>query len=375
MSEIDPGLESVPTPERPPVAIREGLPPAYRMRADAHYVEQLDAPGSPSVRLIDARTIEVRGEEPRPAASFVESIKRHGVLQPILVQTRGGRYRLIAGRKRLAAAIAAGLREVPCLVQRVDEEQAGQMAEATNLPAQDAVAPPVDANRARPSAAPPTQPADRSAGATDQLAQSLMALASSANLLSGGSPLTVAVAADLVRAEAARALQLLLASRVLRDEVPVSRLKVPVRSVIDRAMQMTLAERRLRATEVQVVADGVRDAAVRGDEELLASALAGLVMATVSLVGEKGGPTTLTVSVKDGRATFAVAQESLSVPESWVERTFDAAWPITTAATGTLALMQSARRIAELHAGTVSATSIESGTSFNLSLPALAREM
>jgi ParB/RepB/Spo0J family partition protein len=369
MSEIEPGLESVPTPERPPVAIREGLPPAYRMRADAHYVEQLDAPASPSVRLIDARTIEVRGDEPRPAASFVESIKRHGVLQPILVQTRGGRYRLIAGRKRLAAAIAAGLREVPCLVQRVDEEQAGQMAEATNLPAQEAVAP------ARPSAAAAPLPAERSAGASDQLAQSLMALASSANLLSGGSPLTVAVAADLVRAEAARALQLLLASRVLRDEVPVSRLKVPVRSVIDRAMQMTLAERRLRATEVQVVADGVRDAAVRGDEELLASALAGLVMATVSLVGEKGGPTTLTVSVKDGRATFAVAQESLSVPESWVERTFDTAWPVTNAATGTLSLMQSARRIAELHAGTVSATSIESGTSFNLSLPALAREM
>ncbi|HET9270288.1 MAG TPA: ParB N-terminal domain-containing protein [Vicinamibacterales bacterium] len=375
MSEIEPGLESVPTPERPPV-IREGLPPAYRMRADAHYVEQLDAPASPSVRLIDARTIEVRGDEPRPAASFVESIKRHGVLQPILVQTRGGRYRLIAGRKRLAAAIAAGIREVPCLVQRVDEEQAGQMAEATNLPAQDAVAPPPqEAGKARPSAAPAALPVERSAGASDQLAQSLMALASSANLLSGGSPLTVAVAADLVRAEAARALQLLLASRVLRDEVPVSRLKVPVRTVIDRAMQMTLAERRLRATEVQVVADGVRDAAVRGDEELLASALAGLVMATVSLVGEKGGPTTVTVSVKEGRATFAVAQESLSVPESWVERTFDASWPITNAATGTLSLMQSARRIAELHAGTVSATAIESGTSFNLSLPALAREM
>jgi signal transduction histidine kinase len=364
MSEIEPGLESVPTPERPPVAIREGLPPAYRMRADAHYVDQLDAPASPSVRLIDARTIEVRGEEPRPAGPFVESIKRHGVLQPILVETRGGRYRLIAGRKRLAAAISAGLREVPCLVQRVDEEQAGQLAEATNLPAQDVAAP-----------AKPASHVERGSGATDQLAQSLLALASSANLLSGGSPLTVAVAADLVRAEAARALQLLLASRVLRDEVPVSRLKVPVRTIIDRAMQMTMAERRLRATEVHVLADSVRDATVRGDEELLASALAGLVMATVSLVGEKGGPTTLTASVKDGRAIIAVAQVSLSVPESWVERTFEAAWPVANSATGTLALMQSSRRIAELHAGTVSATSIESGTSFNLTLPLVAREM
>ncbi|HEV8397238.1 MAG TPA: ParB N-terminal domain-containing protein [Vicinamibacterales bacterium] len=375
MSDIEPGLESVPTPERPPVAIREGLPTAYRMRADAHYVEQLDAPASPSVRLIDARTIEVRGEDPRPAASFVESIKRHGVLQPILVQTRGGRYRLIAGRKRLAAAISAGLREVPCLVQRVDEEQAGQLAEATNLPAQDAGAAAPAAAATPPAPLRPVPPVERGAGATDQLAQSLLALASSANLLSGGSPLTVAVAADLVRAEAARALQLLLASRVLRDEVPVSRLKVPVRTVIDRAMQITLAERRLRATEVLVLADGVRDAAVRGDEELLASALAGLMMATVGLIGEKGGPTTLSASVKDGRVTFAVAQESLSVPESWVERSFETAWPIANAATGTLALMQSARRIAELHAGAVSAASIESGTSFNLTLPALAREM
>jgi ParB/RepB/Spo0J family partition protein len=370
MAEIEPGLESVPTPERPPVAIREGLPTAYRMRADPHYVEQLDAPASPSVRLIDARTIEVRGEDPRPTASFVESIKRHGVLQPILVQTRGGRYRLIAGRKRLAAAISAGLREVPCLIQRVDEEQAGQLAEATNLPAQDP-----GTGAAAVAARPAALPVERGAGATDHLAQSLLALASSANLLSGGSPLTVAVAADLVRAEAARALQLLLASRVLRDEVPVSRLKVPVRSLIDRAMQMTLAERRLRATEVHVLADGVRDAAVRGDEELLASALAGLLMATVGLIGEKGGPTTLSASVKDGRVTLAVAQESLSVPESWVERTFETAWPIANTATGTLALMQSARRIAELHAGSVLATSIESGTSFNLTLPVLAREM
>jgi len=338
------------------------------MRADAHYVEQLDSsPSSPSVRLIDAKTIEVRGDDPRPAPSFIESIKRHGILQPILVQTRGGRYRLIAGRKRLAAAIAAGLREVPCLVQRVDEEQAGILAEATNLPAQE------QAVAARPVAA--VVPVERGAGATEYLAQSLLALASSANLLSGGSPLTTAVAADLVRAEASRALQLLLASRVLRDEVPVSRLKVPVRTVIDRAMQMTLPERRLRATEVLVLADGIRDAAVRGDDELLASALAGLVMATVGLVGEKGGPTTLSASIKEGRVTFAVAQESLSVPESWVERTFDAVWPVASPAAGTLALLQSARRIGELHGGATTATSIESGTSFNLTLPLVAREM
>jgi hypothetical protein len=57
-----------------------------------------------------------------------------------------------------------------------------------------------------------------------------------------------------------------------------------------------------------------------------------------------------------------------------VDRTFDAVWPIATTVPGTLALMRSARRIGELHGGTTTATSIESGTSFNLTLPLVARE-
>ena len=63
------------------------------------------------------------------------------------------------------------------------------------------------------------------------------------------------------------------------------------------------------------------------------------------------------------------------MPDSWVNRTFDAVWPIAATAAGTLALMQSARRIGELHGGTATATSIQSGTSFNLTLPLVAREM
>ena len=197
MSEIESGLPNEPV-ERP---VREGLPPAYRMRADSHYVEQLDAENPAPVRLIETRMIDVRGEEPRFAAPFVDSVRRHGILQPILVQPRGNRFRLIAGRKRLAAAQAAGVREVPCLVQRVDEDQANLLADAANTPAPGGARPGARQPR-RFSAMLPTPSL-----ATEQLAQTLMALASSANLLSGGSPLTTAVAADLVKAEAARALQ------------------------------------------------------------------------------------------------------------------------------------------------------------------------
>lgn len=361
MSEIEPGLESEPV-ERP---VREGLPPSYRMRADSHYVEQLDADHPTPVRLIETRVIDVRGDEPRLAAPFVDSVRRHGILQPILVQARGSRFRLIAGRKRLAAAQAAGVREVPCLVQRVDEEQANDMTNATNTPAVDGPAP---------STAPPKAFAGAEQ-ATEQLAQTLMALASSANLLAGGSPLTTAVAADLVKAEAARALQLLTATRVLGNEVAVSRMKVPVKAVVDRAMQMTAAERRLRGAEVHLAVEGARDAAIRGDEELLASAVAGLVMATIGLVGERGGPASLTASAKQDRVTFTVSQTSLSVPDSWVERTFETSWPATTSPAGTLALMQAAKRIAELHSGHASASSIDNGTSFAIGLPLVAREM
>ena len=38
-------------PPEPPRGFREGLPPAFRMRADAHYVEQLDAP-APAVTIL-----------------------------------------------------------------------------------------------------------------------------------------------------------------------------------------------------------------------------------------------------------------------------------------------------------------------------------
>jgi signal transduction histidine kinase len=274
---------------------------------------------------------------------------------------------LIAGRKRLAAAQAAGVRQVPCLVQRVDEDQANQLAEAANTN------PSPDAEGAAPRA---SQPSPGVAQATEQLAQTLMALASSANLLSGGASLTNSVAADLVKAEAARALQLLTANRVLRDDVAVARTRVAAKAVVERAMRMTAAERRLRSADVQVSVEGLKGAAVRGDEELLASAVAGLIMATAGIVGEHGGPAILVASVKQDRVLFAVSQTSLSVPDSWVQRTFESAWPSAMSPTGNLALIQAAKRIAEMHGGDVAASSLEEGTLFSLSLPlVVAREM
>jgi hypothetical protein len=97
-------------------------------------------------------------------------------------------------------------------------------------------------------------------------ADCLTAVASSANLLSPGSTLTQTVAVDLVRAEAARALQLLVAARVLKGDVSVARREVAVRSVIERAVEQTAAERRLRGLTLDAPSTRKGGETVSGDE-------------------------------------------------------------------------------------------------------------
>lgn len=54
--------------------------------------------------------------------SLAESIRRHGVLTPLVVRKEEGHYVLIAGERRLRAAALAGLSEVPVVVREADDE-------------------------------------------------------------------------------------------------------------------------------------------------------------------------------------------------------------------------------------------------------------
>ena len=65
------------------------------------------------------------------------SIARYGILQPLTVRSAAGGYQLVAGERRLRAARLAGLREVPCLVARVDEEDSALLALIENLQRRD----------------------------------------------------------------------------------------------------------------------------------------------------------------------------------------------------------------------------------------------
>ena len=66
-----------------------------------------------------------------------ESIRSYGILNPLTVRLRCGKYELVAGERRLRAAKLAGLTEVPCILVDVDMQDAGLLALVENLQRKD----------------------------------------------------------------------------------------------------------------------------------------------------------------------------------------------------------------------------------------------
>lgn len=72
--------------------------------------------------------------EDHSLADLAASIKKQGILQPLLVRPApGGKFRLVAGERRLRAAKIAGLAEVPVLVKELDDEGADDAQAAENI--------------------------------------------------------------------------------------------------------------------------------------------------------------------------------------------------------------------------------------------------
>ena len=78
-----------------------------------------------------------RGFEERALEELAESIRRHGILQPLSVRRVDGNYELICGERRLRASAMAGLTEIPCIVMNMDDRESGIAALVENLQRQD----------------------------------------------------------------------------------------------------------------------------------------------------------------------------------------------------------------------------------------------
>ncbi|KOP24596.1 chromosome partitioning protein ParB [Hapalosiphon sp. MRB220] len=76
--------------------------------------------------------------DPDKMAQLVQSVKEHGILEPLLVRPlNSDEYELIAGERRLKAAVSAGLTEVPIIIKNFTDKQALQVALLENLQRED----------------------------------------------------------------------------------------------------------------------------------------------------------------------------------------------------------------------------------------------
>jgi len=95
------------------------------------------------VVFLPARSIRPNPQQPRnifPRESLeelAESIRQHGILQPLTVRRVGTGYELIAGERRLRAGIQAGLSEVPCIIMTMDDRESSVAALVENLQRQE----------------------------------------------------------------------------------------------------------------------------------------------------------------------------------------------------------------------------------------------
>ena len=95
------------------------------------------------VVFLPAKNIYPNPAQPRKFFSqeqldeLAESIRCHGVLQPLSVRRMGAGYEIIAGERRLRAAVAAGVTDVPCILMSMDDRESGMTALVENLQRQD----------------------------------------------------------------------------------------------------------------------------------------------------------------------------------------------------------------------------------------------
>jgi ParB family chromosome partitioning protein len=117
-------------------ALLPEAPPATGL--DQNAAVSHDRPGELPVDAIDPNP-----EQPRRTFDGAElerladSIRRHGLLQPIVVRRAGGRYELVVGERRWRAARAAGRETIPAIIADVDERERLEFALIENVQRRD----------------------------------------------------------------------------------------------------------------------------------------------------------------------------------------------------------------------------------------------
>ncbi|WP_035765572.1 ParB/RepB/Spo0J family partition protein [Butyrivibrio sp. NC2002] len=95
------------------------------------------------VVIVNITKVEPNREQPRKTfdedklIELSDSIKQHGIINPLIVQDRGDHYEIIGGERRWRAAKKAELKEVPVIIKNLTEEEIAEYALIDNIQRED----------------------------------------------------------------------------------------------------------------------------------------------------------------------------------------------------------------------------------------------
>ena len=105
--------------------------------------QSIDANVESSINEISINAIVVNEGQPRKKfdktaiEELAESIKKYGIIEPIVVSKEGSKYQIIAGERRFRAAKVAGLETIPVVIKEYDEKEKNEVALIENIQRKD----------------------------------------------------------------------------------------------------------------------------------------------------------------------------------------------------------------------------------------------
>lgn len=101
------------------------------------------AEGETIVKTVDINEVEPNFEQPRKKFDEIElqelskSILEHGIIQPLIVREKEGKYEIVAGERRYRAARLANVNEIPIIIKTFSEQQTLEVALVENIQRED----------------------------------------------------------------------------------------------------------------------------------------------------------------------------------------------------------------------------------------------
>lgn len=126
------------TLERKPAAVNE-----TQAKVPAKADEKKEEPSAGGITYIDINDIKPNENQPRKTfdeeklEELAASIAEHGLIQPVVLRKAGKGYEIVAGERRWRAARKIGIKELPCIIKELTDEENMLLAIIENMQRED----------------------------------------------------------------------------------------------------------------------------------------------------------------------------------------------------------------------------------------------